>query len=56
MLRLHYLERVSMGLVAAIIVAASIGGLVEIAPLFTIDETVEVPADLRPYFFKLAPR
>ncbi len=50
MLRLHYnLERVSMGLVAAIIVAASIGGLVEIAPLFTIDETVELPADLRPH-------
>jgi len=50
MLRLHYnLERVSMGLVAAIIVAASIGGLVEIAPLFTIDETVERPADLRPH-------
>ncbi len=50
MLRLHYnLERVSMGLVAAIIVAASIGGLVEIAPLFTIDETVETPADLRPH-------
>jgi len=50
MLRLHYnLERVSMGLVAAIIVAASIGGLVEIAPLFTIDETVEIPADLRPH-------
>lgn len=49
MLRLHYnLEKVSMGLVAAIIVAASIGGIVEIAPLFTIDETVEVPADLRP--------
>ena len=50
MLRLHYnLERISMGLVAGIIVAASIGGLVEIAPLFTIDETVEVPADLRPH-------
>ncbi len=49
MLRLHYnLEKVSMGLVAAIIVAASIGGLVEIAPLFTIDETVAVPKDLRP--------
>jgi cytochrome c oxidase cbb3-type subunit 2 len=48
-LRLHYnLEKVSMGLVAAIIVAASIGGLVEIAPLFTIDETVAVPEDLRP--------
>src|SRR5690606_20353120 len=49
MLKLHYnLEKVSMGLVGAIIVAASIGGLIEIAPLFTIDETVEVPDDLRP--------
>ncbi|WP_413875675.1 cytochrome-c oxidase, cbb3-type subunit II [Albidovulum sp.] len=48
-LKLHYnLEKLSMGLVAAIIVAASIGGLVEIAPLFTIDETVAVPEDLRP--------
>ncbi|MDK3075137.1 cytochrome-c oxidase, cbb3-type subunit II [Sedimentitalea sp. JM2-8] len=50
MLKLHYnLEKVSMGLVAAIIVAASIGGIVEIAPLFTIDETVELPDDLRPH-------
>lgn len=50
MLRLHYnLEKVSVGFVAAIIVAASIGGLVEIAPLFTIDETVELPDDLRPH-------
>lgn len=49
MLKLHYnLEKVSMGLVAGIIVAASIGGIVEIAPLFTIDETVELPDDLRP--------
>ncbi|TDQ64460.1 cytochrome c oxidase cbb3-type subunit 2 [Maritalea mobilis] len=49
MLKLHYnLEKVSMGLVAAIIVAASIGGIVEIAPLFTIDETVEIPEDMRP--------
>ena len=49
MLKLHYnLEKISMGLVAAIIVAASIGGLVEIAPLFTLDETVELPGDLRP--------
>ncbi|MEI2806121.1 cytochrome-c oxidase, cbb3-type subunit II [Albidovulum sp.] len=48
-LKLHYnLEKLSMGLVAAIIVAASVGGLVEIAPLFTIDETVAVPEDLRP--------
>ncbi len=50
MLKLHYnLEKVSMGLVAAIIFAASIGGIVEIAPLFTIDETVELPDDLRPH-------
>lgn len=49
-LRLHYnLEKISMGLVMAIIAAASIGGIVEIAPLFTIDETVERPADLRPH-------
>ena len=50
MLRLHYnLEKISMGLVAGIIVAASIGGLVEIAPLFTIDETVTIPDDMRPH-------
>lgn len=50
MLKLHYnLEKISMGLVAAIIIAASIGGIIEIAPLFTIDETVEVPDDLRPH-------
>lgn len=50
MLKLHYnLERVSMGLVVAIIGVASIGGIVEIAPLFTIDETVEIPSDMRPH-------
>ncbi len=50
MLKLHYnLEKISMGLVAGIIVAASIGGIVEIAPLFTIDETVAIPNDLRPH-------
>lgn len=49
MLRLHYnLEKLSTGLVLGIIIAASIGGFVEIAPLFTIGETVERPADLRP--------
>ena len=48
-LRLHYnLEKLSVGLVVGIIVAASVGGIVEIAPLFTIDETVEIPDDLRP--------
>ncbi|WP_140848894.1 cytochrome-c oxidase, cbb3-type subunit II [Paracoccus sp. FO-3] len=50
MLRLHYnLEKLSMGLVAGIIVAASVGGIVEIAPLFTIDETVVIPDDMRPH-------
>ncbi|WP_334063968.1 cytochrome-c oxidase, cbb3-type subunit II [Limimaricola cinnabarinus] len=46
----HYrLERHSLGLTAAIIVAAGIGGFIEIAPLFTIDETVEAAADMRLY-------
>jgi cytochrome c oxidase cbb3-type subunit 2 len=46
----HYnLEKHSVGFVVAIIVAASIGGLVEIAPLFTIDETVETLPDMRVY-------
>lgn len=50
MLKLHYnLEKLSMGLVAGIIVAASIGGIVEIAPLFVIDETVSIPEDMRPH-------
>lgn len=49
LLRLHYnLEKFPTGLVLGIIVAASIGGLVEIAPLFMINETVERPAELRP--------
>ena len=46
----HYnLEKNSVGLVIGIILAASVGGLVEIAPLFTIDETVETTADMRVY-------
>jgi cytochrome c oxidase cbb3-type subunit 2 len=46
----HYnLERSAIGLVIAIVVVASIGGLVEIAPLFTIDETVEEAPDMRVY-------
>ncbi|MFA5539189.1 MAG: cytochrome-c oxidase, cbb3-type subunit II [Gemmobacter sp.] len=50
MLKLHYnLEKLSMGLVGAIIAVASVGGIVEIAPLFTIEETVEIPDDLRPH-------
>lgn len=50
MFGLHYnLERHSIGLVIGIIIVASIGGLVEIAPLFTIDETVEEDPDMRVY-------
>src|SRR5690606_13949503 len=46
----HYkLERNAIGFVVAVIIAASIGGFVEIAPLFTIDETVEEAADMRVY-------
>ena len=46
----HYrLERKAMGLVAGIIIVASIGGLIEIAPLFTIHQTVEDAPDMRVY-------
>ncbi len=43
------LERSAVGFVIAIIAAASVGGIVEIAPLFTIDETVESAPDMRVY-------
>ncbi len=43
------LERSALGFVTAIILAASVGGIVEIAPLFTIDETVEEAPDMRLY-------
>jgi len=42
-------ERNTIGFVLAIIGVASIGGIVEIAPLFTIDETVEEAPDMRLY-------
>ncbi len=46
----HYkLERKSVAFAIAIMVVASIGGLFEIAPLFTIDETVEHDPDMRVY-------
>ena len=46
----HYkLERHSIRLAIAIVLVASIGGLVEIAPLFTIDDTVESDPDMRVY-------
>lgn len=43
------LERNAIGFVLAIIVVSGIGGLVEIAPLFTIDDTVEEAPDMRVY-------
>lgn len=43
------LERNSIALVLAIVGVASIGGIVEIAPLFTIHETVEEAPDMRVY-------
>lgn len=47
---LHYrLERKAIGLTLGIILVASIGGLVEIAPLFTIHQTVEDAPDMRVY-------
>lgn len=47
---LHYkLERKSVALVLAIIAASAIGGIVEIVPLFNIDQTVEDAPDMRVY-------
>ncbi|WP_333792944.1 cytochrome-c oxidase, cbb3-type subunit II [Hyphomicrobium sp.] len=43
------LERNAIGFVLAIIGVSAIGGLVEIAPLFTIHETVEKAPDMRVY-------
>jgi len=45
----YRLERKAIGLVLGIIAVASIGGLVEIAPLFTIHQTVEDTPDMRLY-------
>jgi cytochrome c oxidase cbb3-type subunit 2 len=50
MFGLHYnLERGAIKFALAIVVVASIGGLVEIAPLFTIHQTVEDAPDMRLY-------
>ncbi len=50
MFRTHYrIERKSVVLAVAIMIVASIGGIIEIAPLFTIDETVEADPDMRVY-------
>ena len=43
------LERTSIGFTLMILLVASIGGLVEIAPLFTIDNTIEKVEGVRPY-------
>ncbi|MGZ2427447.1 cytochrome-c oxidase, cbb3-type subunit II [Rhizobium laguerreae] len=43
------LERTAVGFMLSIVVAGSVGGLVEIAPLFTIHETVEDAPDMRVY-------
>lgn len=43
------IERNSIVLALAIIVVSAIGGLVEIAPLFTIDDTVESDPNMRVY-------
>lgn len=48
--RLHkYLEKKSFALLLGIIGVVSIGGLVEIAPLFYIDSTIEEVDGMRPY-------
>src|SRR6476646_1935385 len=50
MFGLHYnIERKAIWLTVAIIGVASIGGLVEIAPLYTIRQTVEDAPDMRVY-------
>src|SRR6188768_1436035 len=43
------IERSAIGFVIAIIAAASVGGIVEIAPLFTINQTVEDAPGMRVY-------
>jgi cytochrome c oxidase cbb3-type subunit 2 len=49
-LKLHqFLEKKSFGLLLGIIGVVSVGGLVEIAPLFYIDSTIEEVEGVRPY-------
>ena len=43
------IERTALWFVLLIIAAASVGGIVEIAPLFTIHDTIEDAPDMRPY-------
>ena len=49
-IKTHYrIEKNSLALVLTIILVSGIGGLFEIAPLFTIDDTVESASDMRVY-------
>ncbi len=49
-LKLHqYLEKKSFALLLGIIGTVSVGGLIEIAPLFYIDSTIEKVEGMRPY-------
>jgi len=49
-LKLHqYLEKKSFALLLGIIGVVSVGGLIEIAPLFYIDSTIEKVEGMRPY-------
>ncbi|RZW19071.1 MAG: cytochrome-c oxidase, cbb3-type subunit II [Desulfobulbaceae bacterium] len=49
-MKLHqYLEKKSFALLLGIIAVVSVGGLVEIAPLFYIDNTIEEVEGVRPY-------
>jgi cytochrome c oxidase cbb3-type subunit 2 len=50
MFNFHYrLERSTIGFALAVILVSAIGGFVEIAPLFTIDKTVEEAPGMRVY-------
>ena len=50
MSKLHdYMEKRSFALLAGILAVVSVGGLVEIAPLFYIDSTIEEVEGMRPY-------
>ncbi len=42
-------EKNSIALVLAIVLVSGVGGIIEIAPLFTIDNTVETAPDMRVY-------
>jgi cytochrome c oxidase cbb3-type subunit 2 len=45
----YWLESKAIGFVVAILLVSSVGGIVEIAPLFTIHQTVEAVPDMRLY-------